>query len=161
MIMSVVSKYLNQWFPDRRLDPEFPLPLWFGGLWLYLKSFLYICYLYMIGTDEPSSTFTVKVEIVYFTLAFIPAFILGVRLWNERKGAAGLAIAFLLVDTPIMLMHVLRLSAEGFLNPGLTKLLEFGSLGLNILCIAWLAQYLAGEKTSGIGNQKPRTSQGK
>ncbi|MEW6348835.1 MAG: hypothetical protein AB1646_07205 [Thermodesulfobacteriota bacterium] len=159
--MSVVRKYLNEWFPERRLDPDFPLALWFGGLWLYLKSFLYICYLYMIGTDEPSSTITVKVEITYFALAFIPAFFLAVRLWNERSGAAGMAMTFLLIDTPILVMHVLRLSAEGFLNPGLTKLLEFGGLGLNILCMAWLGQYLTAAKTSRTGPHKPRPSPGK
>ncbi len=159
--MSVVTKYLNNWFPERRLDPDFPLALWFGGLWLYLKSFLYICYLYMIGTDEPSSTMTVKIEITYFALAFVPAFLLGARLWNERSGAVAMSMAFLLVDTPILVIHVLRLSAEGFLNPGLTKLLEFGGLGLNILCMAWLGQYLTAAKSSHTGQQKSRPSRGK
>jgi hypothetical protein len=155
--MSVVDKYLNHWFPDRRLDPGFPLALWFAGLWLYLKSFLYVCYLYMIGTEEPSATLIVKVEIAYFALAFIPALFLGCALWNEKKGAAGLAIAFLLVDTPLMVLHVFRLSTEGFLTPGLTKILEFGSLGLNVLCVAWLGQYIAGGRISDPGMRNSAT----
>ena len=42
-----------QLFPKSRFDLDFPLALWFAGLWFYLKSFLYVCYLYMLGLDPP------------------------------------------------------------------------------------------------------------
>jgi len=33
----------------RRFELDFPLVFWFAGLWLFLKSFLCLCYLYMMG----------------------------------------------------------------------------------------------------------------
>ncbi len=147
--MSVVAKFLDGLFPDRRLDLDFPLAVWFAGLWLYLKSFLYLCYLYMIGTDEQSFTPLLTVEVGYFLMAFVPALLLACALWNEKKGAVGWALAFLVVDTPVLVLHIFRLSMEGFLAPGLTKVLEFGSLGLNMICLVWLGQYVATRKSGG------------
>jgi hypothetical protein len=128
-------------FPRRRFDTSFPLALWFAGLWFYLKSFLYVCYLYMLGLDPPPYLDAVVVEIVYFAVTIIPAFLLGLMLWNERKWIVPWAIAFLFVDTPLLIFHVLRLRDAGYLDSGLTMALEFGSLILNVIALGWLIGY--------------------
>ncbi|MEJ2715538.1 MAG: hypothetical protein P8182_00100 [Deltaproteobacteria bacterium] len=135
-------------FPRRRFESDFPLVLWFAGLWLYLKSFLYVCYLYMIGVEPPPYSLATKVEIAYFALAFVPSFLLGLALWREKKAAVNLAIAFLIVDTPLLLFHVMRLSEAGFLDTGLTWLLEFGSLAVNAIALVWLIGYRMGGETT-------------
>ena len=119
------------------------MAFWFAGLWFYLKSFLYICYLYMIGLDPPPYALDVKVEIAYFAAAFIPSFLLGLALWNEKRGAHKPAIVFLVIDTPFLLFHVMRLASEGMLESGLTSMLEYGSLALNVVALGWLIGYAA------------------
>ncbi|MBI4962576.1 MAG: hypothetical protein HY913_04805 [Desulfomonile tiedjei] len=130
-----------QLFPTRRFDPGFPLALWFAGLWFYLKSFLYVCYLYMLGLDPPPYSGLISVEIVYFAVTILPAFLLGLMLWNERKWIVTWAIVFLIIDTPVLLFHVMRLEAAGYMDSGLTKVLEFGSLVLNVVALGWLIGY--------------------
>jgi hypothetical protein len=127
-----------QWFPQRRFDADFPLAFWFAGLWFYLKSFLYLCYIYMLGLEPPPYSTAVDFEIVYFAVTMIPALLLGLALWNEKKGAVIPAMIFLMVDTPVLLYHVIRLGQEGFLDSGLTRVLEFGSLVLNVVALGWL-----------------------
>jgi hypothetical protein len=92
-----------QWFPQSRFDPSFPLAFWFAGLWFYLKSFLYLCYIYMLGLEPPPYSADVVFEIVYFAVTMVPALLLGLALWNEKKGAVIPAIIFLMVDTPVLL----------------------------------------------------------
>jgi len=146
-------------FPGRRFDYDFPLALWFAGLWFYLKSFLYVCYLYMLGLDPPPYSGPIIVEIVYFAVTIVPAFLLGLMLWNERKRVTTWAIGFLFVDTPMLLFHVLRLEAAGYLDSGLTKVLEFGSLVLNVIALGWLIGYRTTSKMKQA--QEPRTRSGR
>jgi hypothetical protein len=136
-------------FPPERFELSFPLALWLAGLWLYLKSFLYVCFLYMIGLDPPPYSGEVLVEIVYFAFAFFPALILAWALWNNKKWALIPTIIFFFIDTPILFMHVIRLGQEGFLDSGLTKTLELGSLVLNVVCLGWLLGYRATRKSRG------------
>ncbi len=124
--------------PARRLEPDFPLPVWFAGLWFYLKSFLYLCYVYMLGIEpSPYSTATM-VEILYFAVTMVPCLLLGLAMWNEREKYYIPAVVFLGIDTPFLLYHVMRLDQGGFLDSGLTKVLEFGSLGLNVVALGCL-----------------------
>lgn len=132
-----------RWFPRRRFDPDFPLAFWFAGLWFYLKSFLYLCNLYMIGLEPAPYALDVKVEIVYFAVAFIPSLLLGMALWNEKRSALKPAIVFLVVDTPFLLFHVIRLAETGMLESGLTNVLEYGGLALNLVAVCWLIGYAA------------------
>ncbi|HTY24261.1 MAG TPA: hypothetical protein VMC85_14095 [Desulfomonilaceae bacterium] len=129
-----------QWFPSRRFDTDFPLVLWFVGLWFYLKSFLYLCYLYMLGLDPPPLPVAAKVEVVYFAVALLPSLFLGLAMWNEMRRWIVPAIAFLAIDTPLLIFHVFRLGDAGYLDSGLTLTgaLEFGSLALNVVAFAWL-----------------------
>jgi hypothetical protein len=136
-----------QWFPQRRFDPDFPLAFWFAGLWFYLKSFLYLCYIYMLGLEPPPYSTAVDFEIVYFAVTMIPALLLGLALWNEKKRFLIPAIIFLMIDTPVLLYHVIRLGQEGFLDSGLTRVLEFGSLVLNVVALGWLFGYRSIDKT--------------
>jgi hypothetical protein len=134
-------------FPLRRFDPDFPLAFWFAGLWFYLKGFLYLCTLYMIGLEPAPYALDVKVEIVYFAVAVIPSLLLGLALWNEKRSALKPAIVFLVVDTPFLLFHVIRLAETGMLESGLTNVLEYGGLALNLVAVCWLIGYAAvGEK---------------
>jgi len=146
-------------FPKRRFDLDFPLALWFAGLWFYLKSFLYVCYLYMLGLDPPPYSGDVIVEIVYFAVAILPAFLLGLMLWNERKWIVNWAIAFLIIDTPMLIYHVWRLNAAGYLDSGLTNVLEFGSLVLNVVALGWLIGYRTASKMQQA--QAPRSRSGR
>ena len=139
-----------QWFPQRRFDPSFPLAFWFAGLWFYLKSFLYLCYIYMLGLEPPPYSTDVVFEIVYFAVTMVPALLLGLALWNEKKGAVIPAIIFLMVDTPVLLYHVIRLGQEGFLDSGLTRALEFGSLVLNVVALGWLFGHRSVDKTLSL-----------
>jgi len=132
--------------PERRFDPGFPLALWFAGLWFYLKGFLYLCYLYMIGVEPMPFPPAAQVEIVYFACAFIPSFLLGLAMWNEKRWVTKLAVVFLAIDTPFLLFHVFRLAWTGALEAGLTSMLEYGSLGLNLVALGWLVGYLMGGK---------------
>ncbi|MGO9568310.1 MAG: hypothetical protein ACLP5H_12285 [Desulfomonilaceae bacterium] len=144
-----------QWFPQRRFDFDFPLAFWFAGLWFYLKSFLYLCYIYMLGLDPPPYSTAVDFEIVYFAVTMIPALLLGLAMWNEKKWAVMPAIVFLMVDTPVLLYHVIRLGQEGFLDSDLTRVLEFGSLVLNVVALGWLFGHRSIDKT--ISLKKPVT----
>ncbi len=130
-------------FPAIRFHESFPFAYWVAGLWLYLKSFLYVCYLYMLGLEPPPYEAPVLFEIIYFAIAFVPAFVIALMLWNNRKWAQWAAIGFLLVDTPVFLIHVLRLAREGYLTSGLTTVLEYGSLGLNVLAVTWLIMHVS------------------
>ncbi len=137
------DRHSLQWFPRSRFDRDFPFAFWLAGLWFYLKAFLYVCYLYELGLD-PDRMVTAKfAEIIYFGCAFLPAFLLGLGLWNRRTKFALPSILFLVIDTPVLVFHVLRLAQNNFLDSGLTKVLEYGSLGLNFLVLGWLLGYLA------------------
>jgi len=74
--------------------------------------------------------------------------LIGLALWNDKKWVVAWAIAFLLIDTPVLLFHVMRMDAAGFLDSGLTKILEFGALGLNVASVAWLLGYRTVDKSS-------------
>ncbi len=137
---------LRKWCPPRRLDPDFPMAFWFAGLWLYLKSFFYLCNLYSIGIDQMPFPAPVKIEIAYFALAFVPSLLLGLVLWNERREHLKTAILFLAIDTPLLLFHVWRMSRSGMLDSFLTLVLELGSLGLNFLALGWLVSYAVESK---------------
>jgi len=141
MKLSESSWWPSGLFPRRRFDPDFPLVYWFVGLWLYLKSFLYFCYVYMLGIEPPPYSTTIIMETAYFGLAMVPSFFLAALLWRERHWALVPAIIFLVIDTPVLLLHVMRLAEAGFLESGLTEILEFGSLGLNLLSLGWLIGY--------------------
>ncbi len=143
MSSSEQKSWFVSWFPKRRFDPDFPVAFWFAGLWFYLKGFLYLCYLYMIGTEPPPYTTSEIVEAFYFGIAIVPALCVGAALWNEKKWIVIPAILFLVVDTPLLLFHVLRLAEAGFLESGLTRALEFGSLVLNVTALGSLIKYRA------------------
>jgi hypothetical protein len=147
-----------KWFPDRRLDPGFPLPVWFAGLWFYLKSFLYLCYVYMLGIEPSPFSTPAMVEIVYFSATMVPALLLGLAMWNEKEKYYLPALVFLGIDTPFLFYHVMRLDQGGFLDSGLTKVLEFGSLALNVIALGWLMGYLSARKSkaqrAGSGKSK-------
>lgn len=135
-----------EWFPARRFDDEFPLAFWFAGLWFYLKGFLYVCYLYMLGVEPYPYPPEAVAEIIYFGVALIPSILLGLALWNEKAWAVIPAIVFLLIDTPLLSFHVIRLAHYGFLDSGLTKGLELGSLALNVAALGWLLGYRKRQK---------------
>jgi hypothetical protein len=136
--MTERSWFSFRWFPARRFDADFPLAVWFAGLWLYLKGFLYVCYVYMEGLEPAAASVQVTVETIYFSLMVVPCVILALGLWNERRWAAAWAIAFFCLDTPLLFFHVMRLYEARFLDSGLTRALEIGSLGLNVAALAWL-----------------------
>jgi hypothetical protein len=138
------------WFPKRRFDPDFPLVYWFAGLWFYLKSFLYLCNVYMLGLEPPPYFTSVIAETAYFSATLIPCLIIGVAFWNEKRWAEIPAILFLVLDTPMLLFHVLRLAQAGYLDSGLTKTLEVGSLVLNVVALAWLIGNRFSEKKQGL-----------
>jgi hypothetical protein len=135
------QKWLSHWFPQRRFDLDFPLALWFAGLWFYLKSFLYLCYVYMMGTEPRPYDQWTWFEIGYFAAAMIPSLLLGLAMWREKYNLLWLALLFLIIDTPVLTFHVMRLAQGGFLDSGLTKFLEFGSMGLNFVSLGWLFGY--------------------
>ena len=128
---------------------SFPLAFWFAGLWFYLKSFLYLCYVYMLGLNPPPYSTAVLVETAYFAATLIPCFLLGAAFWNEKKWVLLPAILFLLVDTPMLIFHVVRLTQAGYMDAGLTRVLEFGSLFLNVVALSWLFGYYSSTKSSG------------
>lgn len=146
MKADICKRWTASLFPPERFELSFPLAWWLAGLWLYLKSFLYVCFVYMIGLDPPPYSGEILFEIAYFAVALFPALILAWALWNNKKWALMPAIVFFFVDTPILFMHVMRLGQEGFLDSGLTKALELGSLVLNVVCLGWLLGYRAGNK---------------
>ena len=137
------QKWLSLWFPQRRFDLDFPLAMWFAGLWFYLKSFLYVCYVYMLGTEPPPYDLWTWFEIYYFAAMIIPCLLLGLAMWREKKNLVWLSLLFLIIDTPVLTYHVMELAQKGFLDSGLTKFLEFGSLGLNFVSLGWLFGYLS------------------
>ncbi len=137
-------------FPERRFDPDFPLVLWFVGLWFYLKSFLYICYVYMSGLEAWWYSTWILIETCYFAAALVPVFLMGRALWNEKSWAQGIALMFLIVDTPMLFFHVMRLASAGYLESGLTSILEYGGLGLNLISLGWLVASSMGRKPSTV-----------
>ena len=136
--MNDTESWTTGWFPSRRFDADFPLVLWFAGLWFYLKSFLYLCYLYMFGLEPQPLPTDLMVEVVYFALMMIPSLLLGMAMWNDKRGYIVPAIAFLALDTPLLIFHILRLNEAGYLDAGLTSVLEIGSLTLNVISFSWL-----------------------
>ena len=136
--MNETESWTTRWFPDRRFDADFPLVLWFAGLWLYLKSFLYLCYIYMFGLEPQPLPTASLVEVVYFAVVMVPSLLLGMALWNDKRRFVTPAVAFLLVDTPFLVFHVIRLAQAGYLESGLTSVLEIGSLALNVISFSWL-----------------------
>jgi hypothetical protein len=143
-------------FPERRFESDFPMVFWMAGLWFYLKSFLYFCYLYMLGLDPTPYSPVAKFEITYFAVALLPAFILGVAFWNEKAFASTIGVIYLIIDTPILGFHVLRMADEGYLDSGLTQFLEIGSLALNVIVLGWLIGSRSASKirTTGSGKMK-------
>jgi len=133
-------------FPKRRFEPDFPLVLWFVGLWCYLKAFLYVCYLYMLGLDPPPYPTGAIIETAYFGAALIPALFIGYALWNEKTKFVIAAILFLAIDTPVLIYHLGRMLEAGFLDSALTKMLEFGSLILNVASLGWLVGFRASSR---------------
>ena len=138
-----------QWFPQRKFDPDFPLAFWFAGLWFYLKSFLYLCYIYMMGLEPSRTPPRLPSRYAYFAVTMIPALLLGLALWNEKKSAVIPAIIFLMVDTPVLLYRGCGWE-EGFLDSGLTRVLEFGSLALNVVALGWLFGHRSIDKTLSL-----------
>lgn len=138
--------FLN-WFPARRFEPDFPLVFWFAGLWFLLKAFLYFCNVYAIGLEPSPYPLSIKIEIAYFSVACIVSLLFGLALWNEKHGAAKPAAIFLIIDTPMLLFHIILLSEAGFLDFGITVALEFGSLALNLVSLGWLITYRTQEAT--------------
>ncbi len=135
---TTTESWAAKWFPKERFNPNFPLVLWFAGLWFYLKSFLYICYVYVFGLEPmPMPTGSI-VEVIYFLLAIVPSLLLARAMWNYNRTFILPAIAFLVVDTPFLGYHILRLADAGYLDSGLTSVLELGSLTLNVIALAWL-----------------------
>jgi len=136
--MNETESWTTRWFPGRRFDADFPLVFWFAGLWFYLKSFLYLCYLYMFGLESRPLPPDLLIEAVYFGLMMIPSLLLGMAMWNDKRRYIVLAIAFLGLDTPLLIFHILRLGEAGYLDAGLTSVLEIGSLALNVISFSWL-----------------------
>jgi hypothetical protein len=127
--------FFSSCFPRRRFDVDFPMVVWFVGLWFYLKSFLYLCYFYGLGLEPSPFSPDLIAETIYFGATFIPVFLMAHSLWNEKGWARTAAFFFLIIDTPMLYAHVRRLGMEGYLESGLTVVLEYGSLGLNLLSI--------------------------
>jgi hypothetical protein len=142
-----------RWFPERRMDPDFPLALWLAGLWFYLKSFLYFCYVYMTGVEPPPYPPSVIAETAYFGLTIVPCLLLGLAMWNEKKRYVFPAMLFLGLDTPVLALHVLRLADGGFLDSGLTKAMELGSLTINLIAFVWLVAYFTASKTTSLSSR--------
>jgi hypothetical protein len=140
-------------FPANRFDPDFPLPIWFAGLWFYLKSFLYLCYIYMLGLEPAPYPSGAIFEVLYFGFTMMPAFCLGLLLWNRRERYTLPAILFLVIDTPVLLYHVWRLGRLGYLETTLTKGVEFGSLGLNVMALVWLINYVLSKRVEALSRQ--------
>jgi len=143
-------------FPERRFDADFSLIFWLAGLWFYLKCFLYFCYLYLLGLDPTPYSTAVKFEIFYFAVALIPAFLLGVAFWNEKATAVVLGIVYLVIDTPILGFHMLRMADEGYLDSGLTQFFEIGSLAMNVIVLGWLIGSLSAPKSNIDTSKKPK-----
>lgn len=155
MPSSVFSNRLRL-FPERRFDQDFPLVFWLAGLWFYLKSFLYFCYLYMLGLDPTPYSAAATFEIFYFAIALVPAFVLGVAFWNEKAFAVVFGIIYLVIDTPILGFHVLRMADEGYLDSGLTQSFEIGSLALNVIVLGWLIGTRSALKARAAGSGKAK-----
>ena len=78
------------------------------------------------------------VEVVYFVIMIVPCLLLGRAMWNDRRDFVIPAIVFMAIDTPFLIYHIQRLDSAGYLDSGLTTVLELGSLTLNIISIVWL-----------------------
>ncbi len=138
--------WLLNWYPERRFAPDFPLAFWFVGLWFLLKSFVCLCQIYSIGLEPPPYSTWVKIELWYFAFACVVSVVMGLALWNEKKAVTKPALFFLIVDSPMLLFHIMYLTSIGYLDSGIQMVLEYGSLTLNVICLGWL-----------IGNLTSRT----
>jgi hypothetical protein len=134
--------WLLNWFPERRFAPDFPLVLWFVGLWFLLKSFVCLCHIYSIGLEPPPYSTEMKIELWYFAFACVVSLVLGLALWNEKKAATIPALFFLIVDSPMLLFHIMYLTSIGYLDSGIQMVLEYGSLALNMISLGWLIGHL-------------------
>ena len=108
----------------------------------------------MLGLDPTPYSAAATFEIFYFAIAMIPAFVLGVAFWNEKAIALAAGIVYLIIDTPILSFHVLRMADEGYLDSGLTQFLEIGSLAMNVIILGWLIGSRSTVKTSSSGSHK-------
>ena len=143
-------------FPERRFDPDFPMVFWLAGIWFYLKTFLYLCYLYMLGLDPTPYSAAAKFEIFYFAVALVPAFILGIGFWNEKAKSWIFGIVYLVIDTPILGFHVLRMADEGYLDSGLSQFFEIGSLLMNVIVLGWLIGSNSNVKSQSVKQGKSK-----
>jgi hypothetical protein len=150
--MKSFDSLTEQLFPGERLNPDFPLAIWFAGLWCYFKAFLYLCYVYMLGLEPPPYSTGTICEVVYFGITMIPFALLGYELWHRVGRFVLLAVLMLAVDTPILFAHVWRLGTLGFLDSTLTKVLEFGGLLLNVVALSWLLGYMTARKSGMRAN---------
>ncbi len=141
-------------FPDRRFDSDFPLVYWFAGLWFYLKGFLYICFIYMLGSDPGPYEPAVIFETVYFSVAILPALAFGYGFWNEKQWTPTPALVFLFIDTPVILFRILRLAEAGFLDSGLTQVFEIGGLFLNLATLGWLFAFRSAKQIRQSSSKK-------
>jgi hypothetical protein len=155
--MNASESWTSRWFPKSRFDVDFPLVLWFVGLWLYLKSFLYLCYVYMFGLEPLPLPTASMVEVVYFVITIVPCLLLGRAMWNDKRNFVVPSIVFMAIDTPFLIFHILRLADAGYLDSGLTTVLELGSLTLNIISLAWLLGSFSTLRRPA--SQKPTPSQ--
>ena len=110
----------------------------------------------MLGLDPTPYSPVAKFEIIYFAVALLPAFILGIAFWNEKAFASTIGVIYLIIDTPILGFHVLRMADEGYLDSGLTQFLEIGSLAMNVIVLGWLIGSRSASKirTTSSGKMK-------
>ena len=77
-----------RFFPNWRMDPGFPWPIWSVGWLAVIKALLWVSSNPVV--PEPLATYL----FAKFAVAMIPFLVLGVGLWNLRKWAAwGLIVA--------------------------------------------------------------------
>ena len=97
------------------------------------------------------------VEVVYFVIMIVPCLLLGRAMWNDKRGFVVPAMVFMVIDTPFLIYHLLRLADAGYLESGLTTVLELGSLSLNIISLVWLVSSFS--RLRKPTPQKPTSSQ--
>jgi hypothetical protein len=108
----------------------------------------------MLGSDPGPYEPAIIFETFYFSIALIPAVILGYAFWNEKEWALTPAIVYLLLDSPILLFRVLRLAEAGFLDSGLTQVFELGGLILDLVTLGWLFAYRSSRQIHKYSQKK-------
>jgi hypothetical protein len=106
----------------------------------------------MFGIEPPPYSSGTWFEIAYFGITFIPAFLLAYGLWQLKEKYIGPSILFFLIDTPVLAFHVLRLAQAGYMDSGLTKILELGSLVLNVVALGWLIGFRSAQKNKKLNS---------